>query len=61
MAHESMATDAEQREQAEVEATMDGGLCRLDLPGPPAEEEEPDLRPPGRVPVPPRRPQRTGP
>jgi len=30
-----MATDTEQTEQAEpdVETTMDGGLCRLDVPG----------------------------
>ena len=31
----SMATDTEHTEQAEpdVETTMDGGLCRLDVPG----------------------------
>jgi hypothetical protein len=38
----SMATDTEQTEEAEpdVEATMDGGLCRLDAPG--AAEPEDD-------------------
>jgi hypothetical protein len=61
MPHQSMATETEQREQDDVEATMDGGLCRLDLPGPQPEEEEPELRPPGLAPVPPRRPRRTGP
>ena len=31
----SMATDTEHTERAEpdVETTMDGGLCRLDVPG----------------------------
>jgi hypothetical protein len=38
----SMATDTEQTERAEpdVETTMDGGLCRLDVPG--VEELEDD-------------------
>ena len=38
----SMATDTEQTEQAEadVETTMDGGLCRLDVPGATELEED---------------------
>ena len=35
MGPRSMATDTERTEHAEpdVETTMDGGLCRLDVPG----------------------------
>jgi hypothetical protein len=38
----SMATDREHTEQAEpdVETTMDGGLCRLDVPGATELEED---------------------
>jgi hypothetical protein len=38
----SMATDTEQTEQAEpdLETTMDGGLCRLDVPGATELEED---------------------
>jgi hypothetical protein len=37
-----MATDTEQTEQTEpqVETTMDGGLCRLDVPGATEFEED---------------------
>jgi hypothetical protein len=37
-----MATDTEQTERAEpdLETTMDGGLCRLDVPGATLEEDE---------------------
>jgi hypothetical protein len=42
MGPRSMATDTEQKERAEpdVEATMDGGLCRLDAPGVPELEDD---------------------
>jgi hypothetical protein len=38
----SMATDTEQteREEQDVEATMDGGLCRLEPPGLPDLEDD---------------------
>jgi hypothetical protein len=61
MPHESMATDSEQLEETEVEATMDGGLCRLDLPGVEPEEETAELKPLEHAGAPRRRQPRTGP
>jgi hypothetical protein len=47
MSLRSMATDTEHTEPAEpdVETTMDGGLCRLDVPGATEFEEDDVLAP----------------
>jgi hypothetical protein len=36
-------TDETQTEEPDLETTMDGGLCRLDLPGPAEPEDEDDV------------------
>jgi hypothetical protein len=43
----SMATDTKKSEgeEADVEATVDGGLCRLELPGAPDVEEDEAVAP----------------
>lgn len=42
MGQEAMSTQANPTEEteAEVDATMDGGLCRLDVPGPTEIDED---------------------
>jgi hypothetical protein len=49
MGPRSMATDTEHTERAEpdVETTMDGGLCRLEVPGV-TELEDDEVGPPQR-------------
>jgi hypothetical protein len=60
MPHQSMANETEERNETEVEATMDGGLCRLDLPGVEHEEEASEVTPPEAARTPPRTRLRTG-